>query len=477
VVAPDTEVRVDAYTGTEAALGRFAGNVRPWALTEPSYGKKFQRPEEVDPAAWADPRVGWGVVLAEPAGATPEQLAALDDVPPDIARLVEKRGGKVLRYRAGAKYSDWTLRDYAGGGDLFTSASPVGAGPKQLPMYLLIYGGPDLVPWHVQLMLNPVRLVGRLDLDGVGLTRYVDALLDGWSGSTASYGSPVIWAVDHKGGDITTLMRETVAQTVYDAMSKDDELKPVYVDGSQTAATAAALGETLAQHRPAVVVTSSHGMTGPLDDVDATRRNLGLLVDQEHHLLSPDKLLEAWQPDGAVWFAQACCSAGADSPTAYEGLFDPGTILERVLSGVAAAGPVVSPLPRALLGAEKPLRAFIGHVEPTFNWTLAFPANRQVLTDDLRACLYDALCSGQPVGLAMSRYYRPIGSLLQGYVAAQKTYRSTVGAAAKPSLDMLVYSRVTAHDRASTVILGDPTVAVALPARAPVTPETPPGQP
>ena len=103
------------------------------------------------------------------------------------------------------------------------------------------------------------------------------------------------------------------------------------------------------------------------------------------------------------------------------------------------------------------------NVEPTFDWTLAFPPNRQVLTDDLTHCLYDQLCGGRPVGLAMSRYYRPIGALLQGYVAALKKYRTTVGAAAKPSLDLLVYSRVTAHDRAATVILGDPTVAVQLP--------------
>jgi hypothetical protein len=45
-----------------------------------------------------------------------------------------------------------------------------------------------------------------------------------------------------------------------------------------------------------------------------------------------------------------------------------------MLKNIAAtAGARISPLPRALLGAEKPLRAFVGHVEPTFDWTLRDP--------------------------------------------------------------------------------------------------------
>ena len=63
----------------------------------------------------------------------------------------------------------------------------------------------------------------------------------------------------------------------------------------------------------------------------------------------------------------------------------------------------------------------------------------------------------------MEPYYRPIGALLQGYQLAEKEFQTAFGARARPSLDMMVYSRVTAHDRASTVILGDPTVAIPLP--------------
>ena len=37
---------------------------------------------------------------------------------------------------------------------------------------------------------------------------------------------------------------------------------------------------------------------------------------------------------------------------------------------MTAFGAFTTPLPRALLGATRPLRAFVGHVEPTFDWTL-----------------------------------------------------------------------------------------------------------
>jgi hypothetical protein len=61
-------------------------------------------------------------------------------------------------------------------------------------------------------------------------------------------------------------------------------------------------------------------------------------------------------PDGAIWFAQACCSAGSDSPTNYAGLFESGTLLDQTLTGIAKVGADIAPLPRALLDAAQLLR-------------------------------------------------------------------------------------------------------------------------
>jgi hypothetical protein len=461
-------VTIDAYTGEGSGVaGHFVSNYKSWALGTPIYGQPVMAPDPIDPAQWQDDRIGWGVILPEPAGLPPDQLAGAADAPEPIRELVATRGGKVLRYRAGTAYGDWVLRDYASNVDLFTAASPVGAGPGQLPKYLLIYATPAEVPWHIQYALNPVRCVGRLDLTGDALANYVTALLEDWKCSSSSYAAPVVWAVDHGGGDITSLMRKAVAEPIFSALHGDDEMPAAtYVGSDDRPATLEALYAALTTNKPLLVVTSSHGMTGPLDDPIAMGTSMGLPVDQAHHALQTQALLGQWQPDGAIWFAQACCSAGSDSPTMYAELFDPGSMLGRTLSNIASAPASISPLPRALLGARKPLRAFIGHVEPTFDWTLKFPPNRQLLASDLKSAVYQGLMSGLPVGLAMSVYYPAIATLLQTYSVSLQRYNQLAGVAAKPSLDMLVYSRVTAHDRASTVILGDPTAAIPKPTAA-----------
>jgi hypothetical protein len=462
-----TSISIDAFTGEETVSGPLDQRFAAWALSTARVGTPpTLLPVAADPANWADERIGWGVVLPEPPGLDAAALATADDAPEPIQELVRARKGKVLRYRAGTRFSAWTLRDYAGGGDLLTAAAPRGSGPRQLPMYLLIYATPEQVPWQVQYDLNPVRFVGRLDLTGDALASYVAALLDNWSGTRARYDAPVIWSVDHGGGDITTLMRESIGAPLFALLSKDPDITAAtYVDGSATAATAQVLADTLRANTPSLVTTTSHGMTGPLDQPELMRANLGVLVDQARAMVRSDDLLAQWQPDGAIWFGQACCSVGADRPSAYHALFAPGSIVARVLDAVAELGAMTAPFPRALLGAAKPLRAFIGHVEPTFDWTLSFPPNRQQLTADIQIALYERLCSGLPVGLAMSQYYQPIGALLLSHTQTVNNFNDNTGDAATRALNMALYTKVTAYDRASTVILGDPTVALPLPAR------------
>jgi serine/threonine protein kinase len=89
----------------------------------------------------------------------------------------------------------------------------------------------------VRAVLNPVRFVGRLDLTGDSLANYVAALLNNWKDSASSYASPVVWAVDHGGGDITTLMRDQVAAPIFEALAADNEMpSATFIDGGGTLA-------------------------------------------------------------------------------------------------------------------------------------------------------------------------------------------------------------------------------------------------
>ncbi|MEZ5114642.1 MAG: hypothetical protein R2737_00125 [Candidatus Nanopelagicales bacterium] len=463
-------VRLDAFSGADGpVVGEVRADPAAWAVRPPDgFKRRDLLPSPARPDDWADPRIGWGLVLPDDPAVPVEARSRADDAPEPIRALAQARGGRVLRYGLGAAAGSWTLRDYAGGTDLPVAASAPGGVPSQLPMYLLLYGTPAQIPWQLQYHLGPVRHVGRLDLTGDALDRYVTCLLDDWSDAAPRYDAPVVWAVDHGGGDITTLMRTTVAEPVAHLLSADSDMPgATYVDGSLVPATTQALVDAVVANTPALVVTSSHGMTGPLSDPVRMAADLGLPVGAEHQPLRPEDLLARWQPDGAVWFAQACCSAGAESPSAYRGLFEPGSLVDGVLEGVAGVGPCVAPLPRALLGASRPLRAFIGHVEPTFDWTLASPENGEPLAADLQAVLYERLCLGQPVGLAMERWYQAIGSLLLGYTRAVSTFNASTGEEAARELDRALSARVAAYDRAGTVLLGDPTVRIPVPGPVP----------
>src|SRR5205807_2515028 len=106
-----------------------------------------------------------------------------------------------------------------------------------------------------------------------------------------------------------------------------------------------------------------------------------LPVDARGEVLNLDELLSVWEPKGAVWYAHACCSAGSDSTSVFAGLFEKGSPNESLLRSLTSLPASVAPLPKRLLGHRRPLRAFVGHVEPTFDWTLRQPENGQAITD------------------------------------------------------------------------------------------------
>lgn len=115
-------------------------------------------------------------------------------------------------------------------------------------------------------------------------------------------------------------------------------------------------------------------------------------------------------------------------------------------------------LPRALLGAPKPARAFIGHVEPTFDWTLRRPVTGISTTEALVEALYDGLFQAEPVpvGLAFRRYFLGAASLRSRWAAERGSVEESPAARTAALLAAL-----TGLDRQCTVILGDPAVVPA----------------
>ena len=464
-----TTLAINAWTGEPGPTeSEIAADGLAWALrTQPARPQRYLQPEpDADLRDWGDPRVGWGLVLPDNDAIPEADRTVGADAPEPIRALLQARApGPVLRYRA--ELAPTHIRRYylrRGPQDLAISGSGRGIGEGQLPRYLLLYGTPEKIPWSFQYVLNSACYVGRLHLYGEALGRYVDALLGGWAAACARPTHPVVWAPDLGSADITHLMRMAITAPVHEALAGDDDIgRNVRYLGADGDATVADLGKALAGQRPALVVTTSHGMTGPLDDPAAMARDLGLLVGEDYELVRPERLLAGWQPDGAIWYAHACCSAGAAAVSNFHGLFPPGSRIDRLLTEVAALGEQVAPLPTALLGATKPARAFIGHVEPTFDWTIRQRRTGQPLTSSICRALYPNLFHPAPVGCAFGECYDHVGELFAQWDQAVRAFNL-----AQDAGPTLLACQLAARDRQSMVILGDPTAVLpALPGGTP----------
>jgi hypothetical protein len=457
--APDV-LQINAWTGEDVpASGPIGNRASGWALAKQvDVMAQTLAPEPLASLQdWRNEDVGWGLLLNDDDDVEEVARARGEDAPEPLRQLLQARpGSPVLRYRANVAlthvrryYEDREPQDIA------LSGSQRGVGVGRLPRYVLIYGTPAEVPWRFQYLLSGPCMVGRLALQGDALWRYIDHLLRGWAGTAARSDSPVVWAVDWGGDDITELMRKVIAKPIADALMADLDIrdKRRYIDGSVEEATLDALGTALANNSPGLIVTTSHGMTAPLDDADAMLANLGLPVDSERAALGPEALLSGWQPSGAIWYAHACCSAGCADRSAFKGLVGEGSVIYSILDALERLGNQVAPLPQALLGAEEPLRAFVGHVEPTFDWTIRDKQTGQRLTDSIKQSIYNHLFQPVPLGLAMRESYLQVGELLGQFTDAVDEFNRGI-----TTWDIAASRQLAARDRQSMVILGDPTV-------------------
>jgi hypothetical protein len=389
---------------------------------------------------WLDPAVGWGLVLPAASAAKPAAI------PPALKRLLEARRGRVLYALDDAtRFSDLTPE---GEKSVEVSSASTGVGPGKIPQYLLLYGTPAEIPWRLQYALAGSRFVGRLWFDGPGLDRYVDAAINGFRAMTKPY-TPVVWSVNHA-GDITETMSTEIGARFDTAFTQDPDFHSLRLDGA--AATAAQLQAALRTQKPPLVITTSHGYAATGDPV-LLRQQLGLPIDQANQLLDADALLADWQPDGAIWYAHACCSAGCDESSFLADIFPAGSDIRLFLDGIGQAGACVSPLPERLLTAERPARAFIGHVEPTFDYTIRHPRTGSSRTNLLIEALHARLFQPFPIGYAFDRWLHQALGLFLAHTGQVSSYHS-----GNNNLDMLLYYRLAAQDVMSTVILGDPAV-------------------
>jgi hypothetical protein len=453
-------ISTDAWTGDAVAAGPLDPRAAVWGALGglPPSQKPLDLGLPPDPTNWKSPDVGYGVLLRESDHPAVDKAAGLD-APAPVRDIMAARPQTVM-LRWDPSLQDGFIRRYFPDG---TSQPPellsaYGIGKGRLPRYMAIIGGPEQIPWSVQYALGTRRAVGRLPFLGEEeLGHYVSAMLAGWPDADIDVRAPLMWTVDLP-GDITAEMRVVIANPL--AQKLTDPQLPRFQHLTDANATGAGLLAALKAARPALVVTSSHGLTAGTGE--ALAGTLGLPVDRAHSAVALDDL-DAAVPPGAIWHAQACCSAGSEGPSKYVGLLGEGTTALGVVTSVAELGSRVAPAVLRLLGRAHPVRAIIGHVEPTFDWTLRVAETRQGLGAEIVAALSTNLYAGQPIGHAFTEYRSGVGQLHTEWVAAL-AQRSAGDASQRPRLTRL---RLSALDRQSMVLLGDPTVTLPALATAP----------
>lgn len=458
-----TSVQIDAWAGKRATAA-LAPDARRWGARP---GLPTQTPLEFtkppDPTDWESDEVGYGILVPDtpvaPGGNQYEwttEKATGSGLPEPIRRLLRARPKTVLLYwnplhgtRSVRRYFDSTPPQTS---DLRIGLSQFGIANKQLPRFVLIAASPTTIPWGVQYSFALRHAVGRLPFDDDQSDAYITAMLDGsgWATSPPTSSSVAVWTVNHGTRDITHLMRNVLTKPLIEECRGSIETLTV-VDGAD--ATTQGLVTALAS-KPTLLVTSSHGAT-PLDERELVRE-LGLPVARNHAPVDIDTLLES-MPGGAIWFAQACCSAGSSSESSYATLLKEGTMARLIVDTVAGLASSVSPAPLALLTRTPPVRAVFGHVEPTFDWTLRDPETKQRFGHDIISALTSQLHSGIPLGMILEEYYAGVGSLVSAWATRSDDFSDTHDRAILVDMTRL---RLTAWDRQSLVLLGDPTVRI-----------------
>ena len=445
------DIALNAWAGS-SARSDLAPRADRWGARRglPTSQQALDLGKPPNPLDWTSLDVGYGVLLAESAADDRTQALGLD-APEAVQELMKARPGTVmLRWRE--ELDTRYIRRYFPNGpwqEPKVGLSVFGTGVGQLPRYVTIIGGPDQIPWSVQYAFETRHAVGRLPLDDAGLANYIEALLSGFPQQDVDMRAPLMWTVSHA-GDITAEMRAVIS-TPLEAALTDPHL-PRFEHLVDDSATAAELIARLTAARPALVVTSSHGFAEGSKDV--LRKGLGLPVDRSHAAVALANLIAA-MPSGAVWYSQACCSAGSDGLSKYGGLLAPGPVLD-IVENVAALGSTVAPAVLALLGGEKPIRGFLGHVEPTFDWTLRDAETGQGLGGLIVKGISTNLYAGQPLGYALNEYRAGVGVLHGDW----QHLNDRLNNADTTVREALTRTRLTALDRQSLVLLGDPTATL-----------------
>ena len=331
---------------------------------------------------------------------------------------------------------------------------------KKAPQYILIVGGPNLVPFLFQSVLSTVANVGRVDFDTLDdLKHYVAKLIRIETGAQPLVTEEaILFAPDAGLPDPTYFSRQYMVEPLAAYIKEKLGFKTYTIIGDD--ATKANLADTLRNKKPSLVYTASHGLGAIEEPIEIQRRYNGSICCQHEGQLNPDSLFSAddvllEQPflEGAIFFQFACFGYGTPAQSDY------AHWVEGIPKQYASAA-FVAPLPKKLLAHPRGPIAFIGHLDTAFLHGFVDVSKQYRDRWDTRIAPFKEgvhrLLTIQPAGLAlrdMSIRYNACNALITHTYDQQQRGRLVWSARLQ---ERFLDNWITRSDAQNYMIFGDP---------------------
>jgi hypothetical protein len=459
---------IDFDTGKYAFAPRSIDDIAKQVLARPGV-RTFEETHGDKPRSFELPfgvtekleDAGWGIVFHE--DTPPEVRKALDP----LIELRRKRAAdrlKVLDYKKGEQVRDWYQRQGTSAGNL---------DPDKVPYYLLLIGGPDLIPFEFQYLVGVEYATGRLAFDKAeDYERYARSTVSYESAKAVLNAREIAyWGTRHLGDGATNLSASMLIDPLANGVPGSTGLLKQAINTQVRYDRKLSLGDDAtkanllqalhAQKPPAMLFTASHGlsMRSGQDGQTATQ---GALLCQDwpgfgsvrtEHCLAATDIADDANVNGTVAMLFACYGAGTPD-------------MDQFLKDLSQAGkapplapqPFVAALPRRLLAHPNgSALAVIGHVDRAWGFSMqaAKVADPQIAT--FRNSIGDIL-SGLPVGHAMCGRFGARFAELSAMLLSATAPNAAV--ASRPTDRDLVNRWIERNDAQNFVLLGDPAVRV-----------------